>query len=71
MKSRSLHSSTKKGFMIIFTVTLWPFMKYHSLLFSVTQLFSISENTDTPPPPPTHDLIIEQSRVWKKMTLKI
>ena len=71
MKSRSLHSSTKKGFMIIFTVKLRPFMKYHSPLFSVTQLFSITENTETPPPTPTRDVIIEQSRVWKKMSRKI
>ena len=48
MKSQSLHNSTKKGFMIFFTVMLRPFMKYHSdplplpplpqpPLFSVTQ----------------------------------
>ena len=30
MKSRSLHNSTKKGFMIFFTVTLRPFIKCHS-----------------------------------------
>ena len=30
MKSRSLHNSTKKGFTNFFTVTLRPFMKYHS-----------------------------------------
>ena len=38
MKSRSRHNSTKKGFIIFFTVTLRTFIKYHSLpLFSVTQ----------------------------------
>ena len=32
------HNSTKKGFMIFFSVTLRPFIKYHSHpLFSVTQ----------------------------------
>ena len=30
MKSRSRHNSTKKSFMIFFTMTLRPFIKYHS-----------------------------------------
>ena len=31
MKSRSRHNSTKKGFIVFFTVTLRPFTKYQSL----------------------------------------
>ena len=38
MKPQSPYNSTKKEFMIFFTVTLRLFMKYHSPpLFSVTQ----------------------------------
>ena len=46
MKSRSLHNSTKKGFLIFLTVSWRPFMKYHSPL-SFPSL-NITKNADTP-----------------------
>ena len=71
MKSRSLHNSTKKGFMISFTVTLGPFMKYHSPLCFPSR--NIKKNTDTHPPP-IRDVIIEQpptSRIKQNHTKPI
>ena len=57
MKSRSLHNSTKKGFLIFLTVTWQPFMKYHlSPSFSSR---NITKNAETNPPP-MRDVIIEQ-----------
>ena len=57
MKSRSLHNRTKKGFMIFFTVTLQPFMKYHSP--PCFPSLNITKNAETHPPYMC-DVIIEQ-----------
>ena len=48
MKSRSLHNSTKKGFMIFLTVTRQPFMKYHSPRSFPSR--NITKNAETHPP---------------------
>ena len=59
MKSRSHHDSTKKGFMIFFTVTLRSFIKYYSppLVFC----HATSRKMLKPTHPPTmHGVIIEQ-----------
>ena len=71
MKSRSLHNSTKKGFMISFTVTLGPFMKYHSPSYFPSR--NITKITDTHPPS-MRDVIIEQppiSRIKQNHTKPI
>ena len=48
MKSRSLHKGTKTGFMIFFTVTLRPFMNYHSSpLFPSRNITDTVTDTDT------------------------
>ena len=57
MKSWSLHNSTKKGFLIFFTITWQPFMKYHSLPSFPSR--NITKNAETHPPP-MRDVIIEQ-----------
>ena len=57
MKSRSRHNTTKKGFMIFFTVTLLPFIKYHSP--PCFPSYNITKSTETHPAP-MHDIIIEQ-----------
>ena len=57
MKSRSLQNSTKKGFMIFFTVTLSPFMKYHSPPLFPSR--NITKNVETHPPP-MRNVTIEQ-----------
>ena len=57
MKSRSLHSSTKKGFLIFLIVTWQPFMKHHSPASFPSH--NITRNAETHPPP-MRDVIIEQ-----------
>ena len=52
MKSRSLHSSTEKGFMVFFTVTLRPLMKYHSPTCFPSRC--ITKNAEAHPPPGFH-----------------
>ena len=63
MKSRSLHNSTKKGFNNFFTVTLRPFMKYHSPTNppppNCFPSSNITKNAETHLPP-LRDVIIEQ-----------
>ena len=51
------HNSTKNGIMIFFTVTLRPFIKYHSPNCFPSR--SITKNAETHPPPMC-DVIIEQ-----------
>ena len=58
MKSRSLHNSTKKGFMNFFTVTLRPFMKYHSPPPPSFLSCNVMKNAETHSPP-MRDVIIE------------
>ena len=55
MKSRSRHNSTKKGFMIFFTVTLRPFIKHPPYFPSR----NIKRNTENHLPP-MRDVIVEQ-----------
>ena len=55
MKPRSRHISTKKGFIIFFTVTLWPFIKCPYFPSR-----NITKNAETHPPS-MRDVIIEQS----------
>ena len=49
-------------------------MTFHEVPFTIVFrnaiVFHLRKQWDaTPPPPPTHDVIIEQSRVWKKKWL--
>ena len=48
MKSRSLHNSTKKRLYDFFTVTLRPFIKYHSPPYFPSH--NITKNAETHPP---------------------
>ena len=57
MKSWSLHNSTKKGFLISFTVTLRPLMKYYSPPCFPSRNITKSAETH---PPSICDAIIEQ-----------
>ena len=57
MKSRSRHNNIKKGFMIFFTMTLRPFIKYHSPACFPSR--NITKNAATHPPS-LRDVIIEQ-----------
>ena len=57
MKSRYLHNSVKKGFMIFFTVTLWHFMKFQSPPCFLSH--NTTSNAETHPAP-LSDGIIEQ-----------
>ena len=75
MKSRSLHSSTKKGFLIFLIVTWQPFMKHHSPASFPSH--NITRNAETHPPP-MRDVIIEQPlyqtidwNVWDVVQLEI
>ena len=52
------HNGTRKGFMIFFTVTLQPFLKYHSPL--CFPLRSITKYAETHPLP-LRDVIIERT----------
>ena len=57
MKSRFRHNSAKRGFMIFFTVTLQPFIKYHSPpLFSSRKITKSTETHSSA----MRDVIIEQ-----------
>ena len=60
MKYRSRRNSTKKDFMIFFTVTSQPFIKYHSPRCFPPS--NITKNAETHPPP-MHDAIIEQPHI--------
>ena len=48
MKSRSRHNSKNKGFMIFFTMTLQPFINYHSTPCFPSR--NITKNVETHPP---------------------
>ena len=58
MKSRSLHNSTKKCFLIFLTVTWQPFLKYHSPPSFPSR--NITKNAVTHASP-MRDIIIEQT----------
>ena len=74
MKSRSLHNSTKNGFLIFSIVTWQPFMKHHSPLCFPS--CNIMKNAETHPPT-ICDVIIKQpyqtidSNVWGVVQQKI
>ena len=57
MKSQSHHDSTKKGFMIFFTVALQSFIKYYSPPCFPSR--NITKNAETHPPT-MRSVIIEQ-----------
>ena len=57
MKSQSRENSTNKGFMIFFSVTLRPFIKYHSPPRFPSG--NITKNAETHPPA-MRNVIIEQ-----------
>ena len=60
MKSRSRHNSKNKGFMIFFTMTLQPFIKYHSTPCFPSR--NITKNAETHAPPTLDvNVIIEQN----------
>ena len=57
MKPRSLHNSTKKGFLIFLTEKWQPFIKYHSPPSFPSRNITKTAETN---PPPMRDVIIEQ-----------